>query len=628
MKTTPSISFKKTIISAILVISILAALLSCKEQNPPSPDTSVISANEAQPTESAAVTEPTPDPVEEEDDLPGVDVFQLVLNGKSAVRIVYPNDVQTYDAEYETASRIKIRLEKYVSSGNVIIRKDSSGGALNPDAVEIVVGKTSYEQGAKAIENLGAGSYMVRAFGNKIIVYAHAFSGYTAALNHIYSLFEEYLTGEGTSNTIAIPRSALKSNTVYHQALQALPSPDGLSLRCVYDTGEECEEAIFSGGTSAGFDAYVEKLKSSGYIFYVANYIASNRFATLYNKKNTLTVGYYDFSGEIRVVVEPFSRSTLIGTEEDNKFERICGQTANLVGLEYDDGDDFPATNGLSAFIRLTDGRFIVIDGGFNTELHARELIKALKSQMAERSSTPEPVIAAWILTHNHSDHTGLFTGRSYMFRDAGIKVERVILNFFDLAERIRSAKSNPGDFGFDESRECKNTYKAIELVGAERVVAHTGQVFHFADLRIEVLCTIDNLGPEPINCLNGSSLVMKMIFTDPNTGRETSYMSTGDCSGHEFRALLNTYGNYLKSDIVQVAHHGMNMYGDEEATREAYLIMAPTIVFWPVGTSSFYDGMQNNFYNKVLIGSKWNPNIKSIYHAGKIGKVNTFRIR
>lgn len=59
----------------------------------------------------------------------------------------------------------------------------------------------------------------------------------------------------------------------------------------------------------------------------------------------------------------------------------------------------------MSYVIRLTDGRFIVIDGGREFEPDSERLYQCLKNG----SSGQNPVIAAWIMTHPHSDHFHCF---------------------------------------------------------------------------------------------------------------------------------------------------------------------------------------------------------------------------
>ena len=53
---------------------------------------------------------------------------------------------------------------------------------------------------------------------------------------------------------------------------------------------------------------------------------------------------------------------------------------------------------------RTKDGRFIVIDGGYNSDAEANNLYAILS---ANNPNSGKPVIRAWFITHLHNDHTG-----------------------------------------------------------------------------------------------------------------------------------------------------------------------------------------------------------------------------
>ena len=93
-----------------------------------------------------------------------------------------------------------------------------------------------------------------------------------------------------------------------------------------------------------------------------------------------------------------------------------------MLGLEYSKGTE-NVSNGLSVLIRLTDGRFIVIDGGFNRTECADALIKAIKEQ--SKAYTNKPVIAGWIITHAHGDHSGMIGKQYGRFTSSGITVQK-----------------------------------------------------------------------------------------------------------------------------------------------------------------------------------------------------------
>ena len=91
--------------------------------------------------------------------------------------------------------------------------------------------------------------------------------------------------------------------------------------------------------------------------------------------------------------------------------------------------------------IRLTDGRFIIVDGGHNKAACATELIEVMKEQSKEYAkSLSDITIAAWIVTHAHGDHYGALLNYYNNFRT--MKVERILVNFLSETERQKAINS------------------------------------------------------------------------------------------------------------------------------------------------------------------------------------------
>ncbi len=166
----------------------------------------------------------------------------------------------------------------------------------------------------------------------------------------------------------------------------------------------------------------------------------------------------------------------------------------------------------------------------------------------------------------------------------------------------------------------------AAQALGADLVTTHIGHVLYIADLEIEVLHTVENLAPDPVYELNGTSLVMKMTFTDPKSGGKTTFLSTGDCTGDAFDFIANAYGSYLRCDILQVAHHGVTPWIREAGTIRAYKAAAPATVLWP-SSLEVYDQYRTRSWNLPLEDLAQNPNYLETFVAGVEGKVTVLPI-
>ena len=94
--------------------------------------------------------------------------------------------------------------------------------------------------------------------------------------------------------------------------------------------------------------------------------------------------------------------------------------------------------------------------------------------------------------------------------------------------------------------------------------------------------------------------------------------MVMGDCTGPAMAICNKMYGNDMRSQIVQVAHHGYTTWGNDSAMATAYKFMAPEIVLWPQGANAFPNYKERS-YNKGLWDGT-NKNFQKLYVAGWVG--------
>jgi beta-lactamase superfamily II metal-dependent hydrolase len=598
---------------ALLALIVCALLPSCRNAGTPATTTGEPEqASDAATSDTGAAFTP-------------VDSFRLIDDGVSMVRIVRP-DLEK-DSDYATMAAVKLKKEfqALTLDGTQSIGTDwTKSGEHDPEPLEILFGRTEYSEGSEDVAALKVGEFIAKAYGNKIVICSLTADGYDRAIEALMAGVRAHASvradGEKTVYTVDIPRAELDYSAVYDSALYGLPKPEGAKFQALYLTGETGKELIYSDTSPETFAAYVEALKAAGFEAYASHDIKENRFATLFSPDLAVNVGYYAYNKYIRVIAEPYTAACRIGTEADNVFTRVTGQRIIMAGLENLDSDGSYRSNGLCMIIRLSDGRFVIVDGGFNTTDHANSIVRILKEQSKDYIGSGKITIAAWIITHSHGDHQGVLNGKNSVISKAGIKVERVITCYLSQTELVRSRAAYPSNWDETEGGGYINTYKAAENLGALQTNTHVGQVFHYADLKIEVLCTLESLAPAAMNACNSTSLIMKMTFTDPSTGAETVYMSTGDATGPEFAICNLMYGDYMKSDIVQVAHHGYTTWSNSAATIAAYKTMLPSVVLWPVGDHG-YPNVADREYNVVLVNKTTNPNFKEVYIAGDLGK-------
>ena len=314
-----------------------------------------------------------------------------------------------------------------------------------------------------------------------------------------------------------------------------------------------------------------KKIKESGFCIKESSEKPLHYYWAFSKDDEGIFLNYFKNLSELNIVIEKNCRYF---SYSDSKGDSVLSPEITQISLE-----DF----GMSYAIRVSDGRFIVIDGGWNLKPDADKLFNVLK----EGSITEKPVIAAWIMTHAHIDHYRCFNEFVKWYSDEVI-VEKFILNFPDEKKLTKEKFNRPPEimdlnYNFNNSTDCEHItlmYDNIKKIKAEIFIAHTGQVYNIGDAKLEFLSTIDD-----ICCFtddeNSASLVFKMELGGQ------SILWTGDASFSHSR-LSSKYEDYIKADILQIPHHGFGS-GSFEEQIICYDLISPSVCFLPVSDYNAY---------------------------------------
>ena len=310
--------------------------------------------------------------------------------------------------------------------------------------------------------------------------------------------------------------------------------------------------------SDGSFSSYVDFFVNNGFQKREVSANEKNLFTALEKENCGVFINYFGNTGELRIVCE---ENCAYFSFEDNALKCIVKPQITQISLE-----DF----GLSYAIRLSDGRFIVIDGGWNFEPDVDRLFECLKSE----SPLDKPIISAWILSHPHHDHFHCFIGFMDKYGD-DVTLEKCMLNFPDLTNEVHYKRlTAKNDILGDLYDYLPMMFDRIEKSGAKGFTAHTGQKYKISDAELEILSSIDDTIHLTDN-LKSTSLIIKMML-----GGQT-ILWTNDAAFSHAR-LTERYGEYLKSDILQIPHHGFQS-GSAEAEIEGYDLIRPRVCLLPV---------------------------------------------
>ena len=200
--------------------------------------------------------------------------------------------------------------------------------------------------------------------------------------------------------------------------------------------------------------------------------------------------------------------------------------------------------------MKTSTGKVIVIDGGLNED--EPNLVKHIQ-ELGNK-------VDVWFITHPHEDHASAIIK---VIEETDIQIEKI---YYTMNEIEWYKEYEP-----KRAEEAERFYNALQN---ERVKGKTeevtlNQIINIDFIKSEILgvknTEITNNG------FNNSSMVIKMNLP------KSSILFLGDTGEESGDKLLNTQKDKLKSDIVQVAHHGQS-----GAKESLYKEINPRICLWP----------------------------------------------
>ena len=362
----------------------------------------------------------------------------------------------------------------------------------------------------------------------------------------------------------------------------------------------EQKSHIFQKTDAASFITFLQSLEANGWEQYSNNIIeGTNLFAT-YTKDGASVYCYY-ISTKNTAYVHVSPNQLLEAREVDNQYEAVCDTLLTQNKLLYK-----VWSGGMGYIIRLSDGRFIIVDSGHSEKdfAEANNLYARLEAQNVLDKIT----IAAWIITHPHRDHLGGTGDFLRYYNSSQVEIQQFIFNF--PTDEILASVDDTITTDVSDTSKMPTFFMALESLWGQVpiTVAHTGQCYYFADAKIEILHTYEDFWPQDLvmqsqDPVNGASV----IFSLEVGGQKTMFLadSAVDCS----KDLVKMWGSYLKSDIMQAAHHGLN--GGSVALYEA---IDPVVVLVPSSTRKLEKAL--TFSQTQWLWNNGSSNIKELIVA------------
>lgn len=301
----------------------------------------------------------------------------------------------------------------------------------------------------------------------------------------------------------------------------------------VYDCRENCFMKLYRGADMYELETWISALENDGFSLLQRTEVNGNIYACLMGEVQ-INALFTPCDSILRVTVSDSKRTPCF-------TQTACdgnGETA-FYGFE---SDQSLIDCGMCLLIECPDHSFFVVDSGHYMQFNDNDRIYNF---MRERTPEGQKVVVnGWLLTHAHSDHICKFMDfLRYNCHD--VIIEGIYSNLI------------PDDYyGYKEwTREevllSRKLFKILSETKIPTYKIHTGQRFYIRNLTFDVLGTHEDIYPNQIKDFNDSSC-MVMLSVD-----NSRVFIPGDASALASVELEKRYGEALKCDVVQVAHHG-----------------------------------------------------------------------
>lgn len=533
---------------------------------------------------------------------------------------------KTYQVDY-VWTQIQTLPEAFATLTGKTVSPVTDKAAEDSTYIEVLIGKTNRELSKELYEKLAPGEYGVLFRDNQIAIGFQVDSHINQAFDFFKSVVK-YCTNK--AGAVYLPTGELFSQR-FVQFADGVPEFTAGEFAGANDSGagtlvKSSEtgtlQMSYKSTTENDFNSYCSKLEKSGYKLYFENSNKNtdnskkNLFKTYTNEENMVHVYFVGSMGMTRVVTAKLENVNMPNVTMES-YNKVTDSKMTQMRLAYDTG-----TFGMCYIFTLEDGSFILFDGGqrgstdettgVQTESYDHIRLYDVLTSLNKRADK-KIVIAAWVLTHQHGDHYGNFVAFAEKYgQNENIVVEKCILNFASRGYMYNSHNPHMGSINhiINVGQKFLQPFEIVEV--------HTGQKIWVRNAMLEVLYTQEDLYPDPLMFFNNSSLVTRVHINKTNGSGSISSTQTvmmlGDLHYEGSLRMQEMYGDdvkssaFLKSDVVQVAHHGYN-----GCTFELYKVIAPSVVFFPVSQKGY------NTITKTTYGG--NYNIKGTTY--KPGQVN-----
>ena len=535
------------------------------------------------------------------DDIESEDgIIPIFANGGYVAKIIRPETASQF--EKDVYNKIK-DLFKTKTGVNPKIETDFvASGEEKYDGPAILIGETNYDESKAAYKKLANGQSTAAISGNKYVI---AISSADSA-DKLISTLKSLINKKASKEEISIDSSwKINEKVDFISSGNETFDDTGLiknatlpNLGTGYDAGQGSKTYVKTNATKSTFESLCSEIESKGLKRYTSNAIGNNLFATYVTQTQIVHVMFFPNRGEVRTAVDQRGIGTdgkfsLPGLSGDNKYTKST--TSEMIVCDISNAD-WPG--GMCIIFKLADGRFFIIDAGMGGKYaDGRKWIGSssgwIYQTLARHASDPKNIrVAGWLITHVHSDHAGGLYDMALGYHGSTDKGKHTVMPK-EITKYIKIENliyNQPATGKFGRTGWMSTIIKAFNVKNV--VKAHPGQVFYAADLTLTIYGSQDVMLEKAGSSgdLNDFSLVARTVFN----GKSALFLGDSDTIPNP--RLATIYKETLKSDILQLAHHGYGDTGDADVNSYC----KPSMVLWVVSNRDMRAGQKINVNSSI----------------------------
>lgn len=339
-----------------------------------------------------------------------------------------------------------------------------------------------------------------------------------------------------------------------------------VTTQYVHDDGSVLSSYV--GETVQTYEEVCVFYEAEGYELYCENNYNENLFST-YVKGDKLTHIYWiDALDELNILTSDTRGANL----PEKNITAEGDFPLSVTQLQQETSQ----TSGMAYIIQLQDGSFIIYDGAYAGTV--RELCNTLVKLKGDKDIH----IRAWLITHSHDDHYSgfeAFTTQQKRYLNS-LTLDYVLISPISKNQSI----AMDGDANYFAGK-IQQDIQAFE--GAKLCYVSTGMSFDFLNARMDILFTPDELFIDGTTWyFNDTSTISRISSNQKDSGDTMNMIFLGDAGVNVAERLMMYYGHFLRSDMCQISHHGV-----ENFPLLAYRIIKASIIWYPCNTNLYSGG-------------------------------------